>query len=202
MENSMDLHQEWQNMNVEFTAKDTTPAIATFMVDKQSHNLIGSLLFKLKWKLRWIRIIDLPILAMALFLKGDIQLLLIGFFLSYELFRFFAVKEFNKIKTGINYGSTTLEVLQNNLKAVNTILKIENIFGYIFLPITAPLGALFSKLFRYHTFENALNHMSISHLIPFIVVSFALIRVVKRMNDSIFKEPIKELESKIKELND
>jgi hypothetical protein len=196
----MDLQQEWQNMNTEIASKNKEQHTWKVQLDAKSNSLMQSLLFKLKWKLRWIRIIDLPILAIALFLKGDIQLLLIGFFLSYELFRVFAMREFNKIKTGVDYGSTTIQVLENNVKAITTLLKIENIFGYIFLPITAPLGAFSAKLYRHHTFENAFNHMSISHLLPFILISIALIWVAKKMNNSIFKAPIKELESKIEEL--
>lgn len=193
----MDLQQEWQNMNIEIIAKHNKQKIGEVTLDTKSKSLINSLLFKLKWKLRWIRIIDLPVLALALFLKGDIQILLMFFFLSYETFRVFAVREFKKIKNSVDYDSTTKEVLESNLKSIKKILKIENIFGYIFLSTSAPLGVLFFKLHRYNSFENAFKHMDFYQLGPIFLISVLLIWVAKKMNDSIFKHPIKDLERKI-----
>lgn len=193
----MDLQQEWQNMNAEIITKNKDLKISEITLDTKSKSLMSSLLFKLKWKLRWIRIIDLPVLALAFFLKGDIQILLISFFLSYEIFRVFAVKEFNKIKDSIDYGSTTKEVLENNLKAIKKILRIENIFGYIFLPTSAPFGLLFFKLYRYNSFKNAFNNIEPYQLFLMFLLGILLIWVGKKMNDSIFKNPIKDLERKI-----
>ncbi|RYE32178.1 MAG: hypothetical protein EOP48_31155 [Sphingobacteriales bacterium] len=95
----MDLQQEWQNLNAEMIDKDLTQ-IASIQLDAKSHSLMQDLMLKLKWKLRWIRILDLPILAGALFFRGDFQILLLTIFLTYELFMVFGVMEFNKIKTG------------------------------------------------------------------------------------------------------
>ena len=65
----MDLQQEWQQMSAEVLAAKQNELVSKFNLDSQSKNLLQDLTFKLKWKLRWIRIIDLPILALALFCR-------------------------------------------------------------------------------------------------------------------------------------
>jgi hypothetical protein len=195
----MDLQQEWQNMNIEIAAVQQRSSL-DFRLDAQSNNLTQNLLFKLKWKLRWIRIIDLPILVMALCTKGDIQISLILLFLTYEGFRFFAAREYAKIKTGIDYDSNIKKLLEDNLKAIKMMLKIENIFGYVFLPISGLTGWLFYKLYRLETFEKVYDSISLGQIVPFIIVGIPFIWVAKKMNDSIFKQPIQDLKNKVSEL--
>ncbi len=54
MENSIDLQQEWQNMSAEIISTQQNDFSSSIQLDAQSHGLLQSLLFKLKWKLRWI----------------------------------------------------------------------------------------------------------------------------------------------------
>ncbi len=202
MENNINLLQEWQNMNSEFQAKDTTPAIATFKLDSQSHSLIGDIMFKLKWKLRWIRIISLPMLVAAFFIKSDLQYLLIVVFITYELFRILGQREFNKIKTAIDFNTTTKQVLEDNLNSIKRILKMENIFGYIFLPISGAIGWIAYKLYVHQNLETVIGLPNLSwQLLICMAVGIPFIFIAQKMNDSIFNAPIKELESKIEELN-
>jgi hypothetical protein len=202
MENNINLLQEWQNMNSEFQAKDTTPAIATFKLDSQSHSLVGDIMFKLKWKLRWIRIISLPMLVAAFFIKSDLQYLLIAVFITYELCRILGQREFNKIKTAIDFNTTTKQVLEDNLNSIKRILKMENIFGYIFLPISGAIGWIAYKLYVHQNLETVINLPNLSwQLLICMAVGIPFIFIAQKMNDSIFKAPIKELESKIEELN-
>lgn len=203
MENSMDLQQEWQNMNAEFTAKDTTPAIATFKLDNHSHSLIGDIIFKLKWKMRWIRIISLPMLVAAFFVKTDLQYLLIAFFITYEICRILGKEELKKIKTTINFNSNTKQVLEANLNAIQRILRMENIFGYLFLPLSGPIGWLAYKLYVHQNLETviALPNL-IWQLLICMVIGVPFIFIAQKMNDSIFKDPIKELNEKIRSLSE
>ena len=202
MENNINLLQEWQNMNSEFQAKDTTPAIATFKLDSQSHSLIGDIMFKLKWKLKWIRIISLPMLVAAFFIKSDLQYLLIAVFITYELCRILGQREFNKIKTAIDFNATTKQVLEANLTSIKRILKMENVFGYIFLPISGAIGWIAYKLYVHQNLETVINLPNLSwQLLICMAVGIPFIFIAQKMNDSIFKAPITELESKIEELN-
>ncbi|TKC04597.1 hypothetical protein FA048_19230 [Pedobacter polaris] len=203
MENSIDLHQEWQNMNAEFTEKDITLAIATYKLDNHSHSLIGSLLFKLKWKLRWIRIISLPMLIAAFFIKSDLQFLLIAFFVTYELCRILGLVELKKIKIAIDFNSNTKQVLENNLKAIRRILRMENTFGYIFLPLSGPIGLIAYKLYVHQKFAIVFSLPNLTlQIVLCALIGIPFIFLAQKMNNSIFKEPIRDLSNKIRDLSD
>ncbi|GGE70760.1 hypothetical protein EV200_11229 [Pedobacter psychrotolerans] len=197
----MNLEQEWQNLSVEFNSKADHINIANITIDEKSHHLLQDLIFKLKWKLRWIRIIDLPVLAMAFVVKGDLKFLLLGIFIIYEISRAFSIKDFNKIKTGINYNTDLKQVLSDNLKAIKRILKVENIFGYIFIPLSGPIGLLAYRLYVYETFDMVLSlpHFFLQ-LILVSLMGIPLIYLAKKMNDNIFSKPLKELNKKINDL--
>jgi len=199
----MNLEQEWQNLSGEFNSRVDKIDISNITIDEKSHSLLQDLLFKLKWKLRWIRIIDLPILAMAFFIKGDLKFLLLFVFITYEISRALGVNSFRKIKTGIDYNANTRQVLSDNLKAIKRILRGETIYGYIFLPLAGPTGWLAYKLYIHETFEKvfSLPHFFIQ-MVLLMLVGIPFIYIGKKMNDSIFAKPLKELNEKINGLMD
>lgn len=198
----MDLQQEWQYLNAELLNKEAA-VIETYRLDIRSHSLIGDILFKLKWKLRWIRIINIPMLIAALFIKNDLQFLLIAVFITYEMCRFFGLREFQKIKTAIDFNSTTKQVLEDNLKSIQRILRMENLFGYVFLPISGPIGWVAYKLYVYGDIATVISLQNLSwQLFICMLVGIPFIFIAQKMNDSIFKTPIKELESKILALSE
>ena len=199
----MNLEQEWRNMSVEFNSKANEIAIAKITIDEKSHSLLQDLIFKLKWKLRWIRIIDLPLLAFTIFIKGDLKFLLLFMFVVYEVFRAFGVRDFNKIKTGVDYNANTKQVLTENLKAIKRMLKGETIYGYIFLPLAGPTGLLAYRLFVHKNIELVIALPNFWLQIALAaIVGIPFIYVTKRMNDSIFAKPLKTLNDKINELMD
>lgn len=197
----MDLQQEWKNLNTEMINNDSTQ-ISSIRLDAKSHSLMQDLIFKLKWKLRWIRIIDLPILAVALFIRGDLQILLLIIFITYEAFRAFGVVAFNKIKTGVDYTSSTKQVLETNLKAVRRILRVENIYGFIFIPLSGPTGLLAYLLYKHQSFEQVVERPNFFLQMSLMaLISIPLIYLGRRMNNSIFSSQIKDLNKKIGELS-
>lgn len=199
----MDLEQEWKNLSVEFNSEVDKTTIANITIDEQSHSLLQDLLFKLKWKLRWIRIIDVPILIMAFFAKGDLKYLLIFSFITYEIFRAMGVNDLNKIKTSVDYNTNTKQVLIDNLAAIKRMLRGEIIYGYIFIPLAGPTGLLAYRLYVHQTFEKVFNlpHFFL-HAALLSLIGIPLIYVAKKMNDSIFSAPLKNLNEKIKSLMD
>ena len=199
----MNLEQEWQNLSGEFNLKVDKINISNITIDEKSNNLLQDLLFKLKWKLRWIRIINLPILALAFFINGDLKFLLLFVFITYEISRALGINSFRKIKTSIDYNANTKQVLTDNLRAIKRILRGEVIFGYIFLPLAGPIGWLAYKLYVYQTFEKVftLPHFFIQ-MVLLMLVGIPFIYIGKKMNDSIFAKPLKELNEKINGLMD
>ncbi|SOD11191.1 hypothetical protein [Pedobacter xixiisoli] len=199
----MDLQQEWKNMSAEILTAPQNELISKFKLDGQSKDLLQDLIFKLKWKLRWVRIIDLPILAIALFSDRDLKILLIGVFALYEVSRWFGAREFQKIKTVVDYTCSTKEVLDNNLSAITKILAIENIWGYITAPLTGPIGFLCYKLTVHQSFANVFELPNIYlHLGLLIPLGILVIVLGNLMNRSIFKRQIENLKVKISEFSD
>lgn len=197
----MNLEQEWQNMSNEISLQAEKATIQNILIDEASHSLLESLLFKLRWKMRWIRIIDIPLLVLAFFAPGDLQILLLISFLSYEIFRAFAMYEFHKIKTGVDYNNNTKQVLQTNLTAIQKMLRIENIWGYIFLPLSGPMGMLAYSLYKYGQFETAIASPGfLLKILLLALLGIPLFFIARKMNDSIFKAPIRDLEYKIQTL--
>ena len=198
----MDLQQEWKNMSAEMLMAPQSEMVSKFKLDVPSKDLLQDLIFKLKWKLRWVRIIDLPILLIALFADGDLKILLLSVFLLYEVFRYFGAREFQKIRTGVDYTSSTKEVLENNLKAISKILAIENIWGYVTAPIAGPIGFLCYKLIVHHSFTNVFDlpniYLDLGLLAP---LGILIIVLGNLMNRSIFKKQIENLKLKIEELS-
>lgn len=198
----MNLEQEWQNLSTEFNSKAEKIDITKISIDEKSHTLLQDLLFKLKWKLRWIRIIDLPILVMAFIAKGDLRFLLLFVFITYETFRALGVIKFKKIKTGVDYNSNTKQVLIDNYKAIKEILQGESIYGYIFLPLAGPTGLLAYKLYVHQSFEKVIGLAGfLPQILILTLVGIPFIFIAKKMNDSIFVKPLNDLKNKITELS-
>jgi len=198
----MNLDQEWQNLNAELNTKAAQLDITRITIDKESHSLLQDLLFKLKWKLRWIRIIDIPLLILAFLVEGDLKYLLVFVFITYEISRALGMIKFRKIKTGIDYNSSTKDVLINNYKAIQQILRGETIYGYIFLPLAGPIGLFAYKLFVHQSFYKVISLPNILYqLVAVALVGIPFIFIARKMNDSIFTKPLNSLKSKIEELS-
>ena len=197
----MDLQQEWQNMNAEIEAKDKEHNNWAIQLDAESHSLMQSVLFKLKWKLRWIRIIDIPILIAALFTKGDLQITLIIMFLAYEIAGALGRYDYNKIKTGVDYTSTTKQVLEVNYKTIKKMLNGEKIWGYLFLPLSGPAGLIVYKLTINNNFKNLIDSPHfILLLCSLALIGFPFMFLAQKMNTNLFSKHVKDLKEKIQQL--
>jgi hypothetical protein len=199
----MDLQQEWQSMNAEIASKYKEQNNWDIQLDAESHNLMQSLIFKLKWKLRWIRIIDIPILIAALLTRGDLQITLILMFLTYEIAGFFGRRDFNQIKTGVDYNSNTKQVLQKNFEIISKILKGEKIWGFLFLPLSGPTGLIVYRLTIDNNFSNLINSSNFVLLLCLLtLIGLPFIFIAQKMNNGLFTKHIKDLQEKIDQLSD
>lgn len=197
----MDLQKEWQNMSVEMLSAKQSEEVSMFTFDARSKDILQNLIYTLKWKFRWIRIIDLSILTVALFSETDLKILLVSVFALYELFFWIGKKEFNKIKTSVDYASNTKNVLENNLHAISKILYLENVWGYFIAPLAAPIGFLCYKLYIHKSFE-AVFALPDVYLHMMILIPLGVLAIVfgNMMNRRIFKKQIESLNEKIKAL--
>lgn len=108
-----------------------------------------------------------------------------------------AKKEFNKIKTTVDYTSDTKNVLENNLCAISKILYLEKIWGYLIAPLAGPIGFLCYKLYVHKSFETVFALPNIYlHLALLIPLGIFIIVLGNIMNRSLFKEQIANLNEK------
>lgn len=197
----MDLQQEWQNINAEINAAHHTDVLPVNL--NSSTGLLQSILFKLNWKLRWIRIIDLPVLLGALFTTGDLRITLIIIFCCFDFFRALSWMQYKKVKTSVDYASSTKKVLEDNVKAIQNFLKIENIWGYLFLPLSAPAGFLVYKLFVSDNFTAVVNQPYFFYKLVFCaLLGIPGILMANKANRSLFSAHLKDLKQKIDQLKD
>lgn len=198
----MNLDLEWKKLSDEINLQAQKELMPPTIIEGQSYSLLKILRIKLTWKLRWIRVIDLPVLACALFVRGDLQLMLLVIFACFEIARIASVYEFKKIKTEIDYTSTTQQVLRDNLKAIKNFLKIEQIWGYVFLPLAAPAGFVLYRLMIHKNFETIFSDPNIWYqLAAYMLIGFPAILITRKMNNHLFAEHIKDLTAKIHQLS-
>ena len=196
----MDLQQEWQNMSTEIgLAKNLNITAAP----TSSTGLLQTLLTKLNWKLRWIRIISLPILVAALFTHGDLKLVLIIAFLCFELGRLLSWRIYKKIKTNIDYTANIKQVLQENVRAIRSFIKIETVWSFVFLPLSAPAGYLVFNLVVHKRFEAAFVQPYFFYKLGACAL-FGIpgIILTQKANHSLFAAHLKDLQQKIDQLAD
>ena len=164
--------------------------------------MINDLQTKLKWKLNWLSVISLMFLLTAIFINSELKYLLLALCVIYYVVSALGRINLRKISTTIKVDSNTKQVLETNLSAVKRILRMENIFGYILLPISGPIGLLGYRLFLHERFETVLNLPSFPLQIGlFLLIGIPLIWVTKKMNERIFKMPINNLSEKINQLS-
>jgi len=170
--------------------------------DDKSAGLFQSLLFKLKWKLRWIRIIDLPLLAAAFFVRGDLQILLVTLFLIYEITRAVLMHHYVKIDTNVDYTSTTQKVLTEHITAIKKILKFELIWSFSFLPLAAPAGFLVYKLAIFHTFLQVSERPGFWYQILLCaLIGIPAIALTIKINNRAFGAYVRKMELKVEEMS-
>lgn len=198
----MDLQNEWENMNEELTVREASSGITANAVQQESKGLYETLRKNLGYKLMWIRIISVPMLIGAFFTSGGLQYLLVGEFLIYEIGRILMMRKLKHMPPGLDYAEVTKSMLVRQLELVNDILKAERIWGFIFIPLSAPIGLIAYQLFA-HQDVSALYAGPHALLYLALVIGFALIGLVmaKKMNDIAFSKHIKKLTENIGQMS-
>ncbi len=124
-------------------------------------------------------------------------------FLAYEIAGALGRSDYNKIKTGVDYDSTTKHVLEENYKIIKKMLNGEKIWGYLFLPLSGPTGLIVYRLTVDNNFRNLINSPHFLLLLcALTLIAFPFMFLAQRMNNNLFSKHIKELEQKIHHLSD
>lgn len=199
----MDLQKEWDNMS-ELLMVDTNNQNTQKMgMIKSSHNVIAQIRLKLKWKLAWIRVIDVPILITAFFVEGDLQKLLFVVFVIYEIFRALAMREYRKIKGEIAFDTSTKLVLLEHYYAISKILRIERIWGYLMIPLSAPIGFIIFKLIdNNHIMQIIESPFFIYKILLVSLIGLPILFLVEKANKKLFSKHLESLQLKIDEMKE
>ncbi len=199
----MDLQKEWDNMS-ELLMVDT-PYQSTQKTGEinSSNNVIAQIRLKLKWKLAWLRVIDVPILITAFFVEGDLQKLLFIVFVIYEIFRALAMLEYRKIKGEIAFDTSTKQVLIQHYYAISKILRIERIWGYLMIPLSAPIGFIIFKLVENNNIMQIIQSPFFIYKILLVsLIGLPTLFLVEKANKKLFSKHLKSLQLKIDEMKE
>ncbi|TDO23937.1 hypothetical protein [Pedobacter duraquae] len=162
----MDIQEEWDSLNAEFEHNSIADQI---MLKKRSTGVYETTLKHLKYKLYWVFGLCLLPLSLALLNSGSLQVLLLG---AFAAFLFAAVAMAMKLKSlpaQLNYSKVTSSLLKERIRLINEILRFERYWGYIFIPIAAPIGIIASRLVKRNDFSLVFNSDNWFYLVPVCV---------------------------------
>lgn len=199
----MDLQKDWDNMS-ELLMVDT-PYQSTQKKGeiKSSNNVIAQIRLKLKWKLAWLRVIDVPILITAFFVEGDLQKLLFIVFVIYEIFRALSMREYRKNKGDIAFDTSTKQVLIQHYNAISKILRIERVWGYLMIPLSAPIGFIIFKLIENNNIMQIIESPFFIYKILLVsLIGLPTLFLVEKANKKLFSMHLRSLQLKIDEMKE
>lgn len=198
----MDLQSEWNNMNEELKVTTASPAIDKSMLQKESKGLYETLRKNLGYKLMWIRILSVPMLAGAFFAEGGLRYLLIGAFLVYEIARMLMVHKLKHMPPGLDYSEVTKPMLSRQLQMVKDMLNAEQLWGYLFIPLSTPAGLIAYQLFAGKELSALYTgpHFLLYVVMCIVFAGLGLI-MAKKMNAIAFSGHIKRLAENIEQMN-
>src|SRR5476651_2524897 len=131
----MDLQQEWENMGIEFIGHSASYTVDYNSIRKESKGLFETLVKNLNYKMTWIRVISIPVLIGAFFAAVPLKYLLLAVFVVYEIGRILSMRSLKKINTQIDYTDITRSLLTKQIAVMKQVLRIEKIWGAIFIPL-------------------------------------------------------------------
>jgi len=200
----MNMQEEWAILNNEVMAKsDIELAPLSHFIKKESGNLLDTLKKGLDAKMAWARGIGLTALLLAVFAPAHLKYWLIGMFLVYEISRLLMVKKKRALNYNADFAGITRDVIADQLKLVKSALKIEEIWGYIFLTLAGPAGAIVYFLHAGKTYQQILDDpKNLCLLIAFVLFGIPGIYLAKKMNYHAFGKHIEKLTKNLQQFEE
>ena len=172
-------------------------------IKKESGNLLDTLKKGLDAKMAWARGIGLTALLLAVFAPEHLKYWLVGMFLTYEISRLLMAKKKRALNYKADFSGITRQVIADQLKLVNSALKIEEIWGYIFLPLSGPAGAILYFLHTGKTYQQLISEpKNVYLLIAFLLLGIPGIYIAKKMNYHAFGKHIEKLTKNLQQFEE
>lgn len=199
----MDLQQEWDNMGIEFTDHSAPYTIDYNSIRKESKGLFETLIKNLNHKMTWIRVMSIPVLIGAFFAAAPLKYLLIAVFVVYEIGRMLSIRSIKKINTQIDYAAITRTMLTQQIAIIKQVLRIEKIWGAIFIPLAAPVGYIGSRLMQHKNRWDIWHQWAPGYIIGGWLILIALCFLLANwMNKIAFGNYLQKLNNQLAQLEE
>lgn len=199
----MDLEKQWQELSEEFKVNQTDEFITQSEIKKESKGIFETLYKNLNYKLMYIRIFSLISLVLSILTSGTLRYFLIGFFIAYELGRITVSQLIKSLPSSPDYDKVTKELLTTQLTIIKRILKIEQLWGFIFIPLSGISGLIIYQLLLGKTFTTIIYAPNfIYKLLLCLFLSFGAIMLACKLNKIAFSKQLSKITENLSDLED
>ena len=200
----MNIQEEWANLNQEVIIKSDSE-LAEFgrTIKRESGNLLDKLQKNVEIKLAWARGIGLVALIIAVFSPAPLNYWLFAIFIVYQLGIFFSIREKNQLRYKADYGGVTRTVITQQLDIIKRILKIEEIWGYVFIPLAGPAGLFLHYLYNGKTLEEIITMPNMAYLLfGLLLLGIPGVYLAKIMNYYAIGKYVARLKENLKQFDE
>jgi hypothetical protein len=201
----MNIQEEWANLSQQVTIRsDMELAAVKNTIRKESSDLLQSLKKSLQYNRLWGRGIGIAALVAAFFAPGQMKYWLFAIFLVYELAQWIRVKDKQAImQYETDFSGITREVIIQQLELANRILKVQEIWGYIFIPLAGPAGLILQYQYHGKTFAEIIAMPYMIYILPaLLLLGIPGIYLGKKMNAYAFGKYISKLQQNLKQFEE
>ena len=199
---SMDLFKTWQSAT-ERTAKDIQSSKEEIMeaIRSTSSSTIGQIKWRMKMKLGWITLFLSLIVLWTALDHSNVEVFYFQAFLfvMFLLGLLFLYPVYRKMNNNVIMGGDALSVMKSNANLIRKALRIETIWGLVFIPVSCIVGYSLGQLYTDNTIADIMadsRGLVILLIVTAILVPLANIGAYKA-NQKAFGEFIAELDSNI-----
>lgn len=197
----MDLQKEWETLSNEFTANQADEFKLNNEIRKESKGIYETLQRNLNYKMIFLRVFSFTALILSLVSDGTLRYFLIGFFIAYEAARIIMTELMKKLPVEIAYDQMSKDVLERMLTVIKKILKLERIWGYIFIPLAGPSGLIIARLFAGKSLTDIINLPGfIYQVLICLLISLVGIILAGKMNAYAFSKHLLKISENLKQL--
>ena len=197
----MDLQKEWETLSSEFTANQNDEFTTNNEIRKESKGIYETMYRNLNYKMMFLRIFSITALLLSILSTGTLRYFFIAFFIAYEAARMLMIHLMKKLPPAINYNEMTKDVLSVLLSVIQSILKLERLWGYIFIPLAGPAGLIMAKLFFGKSLSEIINSPDfIYHLLICLLIAPVAIILAGKMNKYAFSKHLFKISENLRQL--
>jgi len=201
----MNLFKTWQTATIN-NLKDIKSSKEDIMeaIKSQSSSTIGQIKWRMKMKLGWIALFMSLISIWILIDHSNVEILYIqiGLFIMFGSGMISLYPLYKKMNSSIAQGQDTLNTMKTNANLIKKALRIETVWGLIFIPVAAVVGFTLGELYSGSTIASIITDskgLLILLGISLILVPLANIGAYKA-NKKAFGEFIEELDQNISKM--